>query len=104
MMRQNNKMEWNGVVLGNVGNFSGEKRKFFTPLENRFMSKCLETAHFSVRNTSSTRSLFTMTNFCAEISLQEEISCIQKSSTNQTTPFKSWGCIDFLIDMFEVNK
>ncbi len=39
------------------------------------MSKCLETAHFSVRNTSS----------------------IPKSSTNQTTSFKEWWCIDFLI-------
>ena len=45
--------------------------------EPRFvMSKCLETAHFSVRNTSS----------------------IQKSSTNQTAPFKAWWCIDFLIE------
>ncbi|MEK6836982.1 MAG: hypothetical protein AABX94_04945, partial [Nanoarchaeota archaeon] len=41
----------------------------------KLMSKCLETAHFSVRNTSS----------------------IPKSSTNQTTSFKEWWCIDFLI-------
>jgi len=36
-----------------------------------------------------------MTNFCAEISLQEEISCIQKSGTIQTTPFRCGGALIF---------
>ena len=36
--------------------------------------------------TSITRSLFTMTNFCSETSLLEEVSCIQKT-TIQTQGF-----------------
>ena len=79
------------------------------------MLKCLsKTTPFRVWNTSSIRNLFRTTNFCAETSLQEEVSCIQtkqstalrgiqkskifdESSTNQTTHFSGRWCIDFLI-------
>ena len=41
------------------------------------MSKCLhKLQHLGCESTLSTRSLFAMTNFCAEIPLQEEISCV----------------------------
>ena len=50
---------------------------------------------YGVFETLITRNLFEITNFCATNS--EEFVCIQKSSTNQTTPFKVWWCIDFLI-------
>ena len=75
------------------------------------MSKCL-------LNTLSTRNLLIVTNFCAANSVYEEFACIQisqctyiamtfknkyvfdESSTIQTTLFRVWWCIDFLILTF----
>jgi len=54
-----------------------------------------ETTAFRPWSTLNTRNLFTMTNFCAAKSIKD-FACIQKNA-NQTTPFKVWWCIDFLI-------